>query len=262
MEQNRISVITCTLNSEKFIEDNLKSVWNAEPKPFEQIIVDGFSKDKTLKIVEKYKKNGNNIRIFQIEPKGISDAMNFGIQNSKGDIIQILHSDDYLINKSAFGIVSERFLKSNIKWLYGRSSIGINKNNRWKVINNKTLYEGINYRVLLPFICNIPHQSSFVLKEVFDKYGLFDTNLKFSMDWDFWIRIREIKTEFLDRNIAAFRLNKNSTTIKNKDTLEYNKELIGTVKKNYKFPFNYLAIFILVFLIIPLRLIFLKLRQN
>ncbi len=53
---HKISVITCTLNSEKYIEDNLVSVWSTEQSPFEQVIIDGYSSDKTIEIVEKYQK--------------------------------------------------------------------------------------------------------------------------------------------------------------------------------------------------------------
>ena len=50
------SIITVTKNSERFIERNIKSVLNQTIKDYEHIIIDGKSNDKTLEIINKYKK--------------------------------------------------------------------------------------------------------------------------------------------------------------------------------------------------------------
>ena len=54
--QFKISIITVTKNSEKFLKRNINSVLNQNYKNYEHIIVDGNSTDKTLKILKKYKK--------------------------------------------------------------------------------------------------------------------------------------------------------------------------------------------------------------
>ena len=89
----KISIITVTKNSEKFIENNILSVINQTYKNYEHIIIDGNSSDKTMEIINKYK---SKIAIVISEnDNGLYDAINKGIQNASGEIIGILHSDDY-----------------------------------------------------------------------------------------------------------------------------------------------------------------------
>ena len=56
MKKYKISIITVTKNSEKFLSENILSVKSQNYKNFEHIIVDGNSKDKTIKIIKSYKK--------------------------------------------------------------------------------------------------------------------------------------------------------------------------------------------------------------
>ena len=52
-ENYKISVITVTKNSEKFLEENLISLKNQTYRNFEHIIIDGKSSDKTVDIIKK-----------------------------------------------------------------------------------------------------------------------------------------------------------------------------------------------------------------
>ena len=56
MKNYKISIITVTKNSEKFLPQNIKSVKSQKYKNFEHIIVDGNSNDKTIKIINSHKK--------------------------------------------------------------------------------------------------------------------------------------------------------------------------------------------------------------
>ena len=82
MKKFKISIITVTKNSEKFIKANIKSVLSQSFKDFEHIIVDGNSSDKTLKIAKSFK---TKIRIIHNRnDKGLYHAMNLGIKHAKG----------------------------------------------------------------------------------------------------------------------------------------------------------------------------------
>ena len=56
MKKYKISIITVTKNSEKFLSENILSVKSQNYKNFEHIIVDGNSKDKTIKSQNKKNK--------------------------------------------------------------------------------------------------------------------------------------------------------------------------------------------------------------
>ncbi|HLP12968.1 MAG TPA: glycosyltransferase, partial [Flavobacteriales bacterium] len=83
----RVSIITVSYNSAATIEDTIVSVINQTWANVEYIVVDGASKDNTLKICDKYK---HKITKIVSEPdKGIYDAMNKGLALATGDVIGI-----------------------------------------------------------------------------------------------------------------------------------------------------------------------------
>ena len=95
----KISVVTVCLNSEKTIERCLESViqQNYPKNKIEHIIIDGGSKDSTIKIIKKKHKH---IKFFRSQKdKGIYDAINIGIKKCNGDLIVILNSDDFFFQK-------------------------------------------------------------------------------------------------------------------------------------------------------------------
>ena len=84
----KISVITVCLNSERTIERCIKSIINQkyDKSRIEHIIIDGKSRDNTVKIIKKYK---TKLHIGKVKTK-VYHAMNKGIRKAKGDIIEFL----------------------------------------------------------------------------------------------------------------------------------------------------------------------------
>jgi len=94
-----ISIILPTYNREKLLSRSIDSVLNQTYRNWELLIVDDGSNDKTLSLVKNYINQFSNTKYFFHENRGAAYSMNIGIQNSKGELITFLGSDDeYLEN--------------------------------------------------------------------------------------------------------------------------------------------------------------------
>ncbi|MFA5644419.1 MAG: glycosyltransferase family 2 protein [Patescibacteria group bacterium] len=208
----KISIITCTFNSAEYLQRNINSVKEQNFLDFEHIFIDGFSTDGTVDIIEKYRDDfPEKVSFFQFKAKGISDAMNKGVERSSGQYIVHLHSDDYFFDNNVLGDVIN-FLENNNypDWIYGKISVSKDsvfkgffpEKNIWKR-KEKDFFK--NY--LLKFYNYIPHQSVFIKRSVFEKFGSFDENITSAMDFDFWLRIRK-KTRwfYYNRVLSCFSL--------------------------------------------------------
>ena len=92
----RFSVVIPVFNSEKYIDRCLNSIINQTYKNIEIIIIDDGSSDRSYEICEKKSKKDKRIKLIKQANKGVSFARNLGIEESKGDFIVFVDSDDYL----------------------------------------------------------------------------------------------------------------------------------------------------------------------
>ena len=92
----KVSIITITYNSDATLRDTIDSVVNQTYKNIEYIFIDGKSTDNTISIIKSY---GDKISTLVSEKdNGLYDALNKGINVASGDLIGILHSDDFYTN--------------------------------------------------------------------------------------------------------------------------------------------------------------------
>ena len=172
----KISVITVTKNSEKFLKKNLSSVNSQSYKNYEHIIIDGKSSDKTLDIIKKNKKK---IAYYESrKDKGIYDAMNKGIKKCTGDIIGILNSDDYYY-KDTLKIVNKYFNENKkIDFLFG------------SVFKHKLLSGFYPEKIFWTFGFYTSHSVGFFIRRKSqNKLGFYNLKYKYSSDYDLFYRM-------------------------------------------------------------------------
>ena len=100
MEPDLVSIVTPVYNSEKFIEETIKSVQDQTYKNWEWILVNDCSVDKSAEIIEQYIKNDSRIKLINLkENSGAAIARNTGIEQSKGKYIAFLDSDDLWVKE-------------------------------------------------------------------------------------------------------------------------------------------------------------------
>lgn len=191
MEHPYFSIITCTYNSEQFLDQCIRSVSDQLYDNYEHIIVDGFSTDNTPEIIGAYAKEDSRVRIIKSVPKGISNAMNIGIKESNGQVIQHLHSDDYYHSNQALALVYDTFKKHPRKsMVIGLSPRDIDGTIKPGLLTDASYKRRkLFLRYLIYLKCYIAHPSTFIKKTVFDRHGLFDESFRIAMDYEFWLRV-------------------------------------------------------------------------
>lgn len=234
----KFSIIVCTFNSEKYLEECLLSIVNQKFKDFEVIVVDSYSKDKTEKILKKYQKK-LGLKIYKQDRVGISAAMNEGIRRASGDYVIHLHSDDSFYDNNVLNDVFG-FLKINpdLELVYCKIATIEANGNKIGTFPEHKIFQ-IGFKKLLRFFNYIPHQSVFIKKDVFKKYGNFDESLSSGMDYDLWLRLADkIPFLFFNRIIANFRIHSQaeSSGLKRKEKNRENKRL---VKQRYLGKFEF-----------------------
>jgi glycosyltransferase involved in cell wall biosynthesis len=238
----KISIITPSRNSEKYIENNLKSVHFQQIGDFsiEQIIVDGNSTDKTIEIIEAFKKEHNaNIKIIQGKDKNMYDAINKGLKAMTGDIWACLNTDD-LYYPGIVNLVAKEFNKSpEVDVVYGYPDI-IDENGKFI----HTLYLpkfNLDFLVLRGYCLTITQPASFLRRRVVEKIGYFDINYNYASDYDYFIRVgAECKMKMVHKSFTQFREHPDAITC-NKDTssVQWDESIKISKKCINKFGINH-----------------------
>ncbi|MDC0213254.1 glycosyltransferase [Gammaproteobacteria bacterium] len=112
----RVSVLTATLNSEGTIKQALESCVNQDYEDIEYIIVDGGSTDQTLNIIDFYAQKVDKLIVGK--DKNLYDALNKGIEAADGDLICLLHSDDYFFSNQVIRKVVEKIERDDLDCCY------------------------------------------------------------------------------------------------------------------------------------------------
>jgi len=211
-----ISVIIPCFNNATYLNRALESVKIQKYDNYEVIIVnDGSTDDATLNILDRI--SSEKIKVFHTSNKGVSAARNYGYSKSKGNYIQFLDSDDFLLaNKFKFQLA---VLMSN-------ASIGL-VYSTYKYYNEiESSYEAPHLKVDLGVKTfeslvygwqrdySIPIHSPLIKRSCFDnKEKPFEVDFKISEDWIMWISL-SLKTKFFYINspMVIYRIWPNSTT--------------------------------------------------
>ena len=197
-----ISIITVVHNSETTIGDTLRSVERQNYGFIEHIIVDGASTDKTLEIVQSF---SHVSKIISEPDAGIYDALNKGIRVATGDIIGLLHSDDFYPNQTIISEVVKEFQTKNIQSLYGDLEY-VHPIQTGKLVRYWKSGKFQRDRFLRGW--SPPHPTFFVRREIYEKFGLFNLRLKIAGDYELMLRLlfkQKISTHYLPKVLVKMR---------------------------------------------------------
>lgn len=211
MNKLKISVITATYNSAETVEDTLKGVLSQTYGNIEHIIVDGGSKDDTMEIVKRYansyRSRGLELKWISEADNGIYDAMNKGIALGSGDIVGLLNSDDFFTSPTVLEKVALELSSNNpgIDAVYGDIHY-VNPDKLSKCVRYYSSKGFTRKRMRMGFMP--AHPSFYCRREIYKKYGLFDTSFKIAADFEQLLRliyIHRIKTTYIPIDFVTMR---------------------------------------------------------
>lgn len=231
----KISIITVCYNSEATIKETLESVLNQTYNNYEYLIIDGKSKDNTLKIVDEYKeKFDGKLKVYSEKDKGIYDAMNKGIKKAKGDIIGILNSDDILANKNVFKKIVDTFEKENCDYTYSDLVFMDNETMSIPIRNFKSSKQK-------KWGWHPPHPTLYVKKSIYNSVGCYNLEYKIAADYDFMLRMlkQNYKGYYINEYLIKMRAG-GASTAGLKGYVKNLKEAIK-VSKNNKIIFPHIC---------------------
>lgn len=176
----KLSIITINYNNKTGLIKTIDSVIYQTFQDIEYIIIDGGSTDGSREYIEQIQEH---VDYWVSEPdKGIYNAMNKGIKEVNGEYCLFLNSGDYLINNKILEEVFKHKIKKDI--IFG--------NFLKKFVNGETepvIFSGaIDFDFFTQNNYNsLPHTSSFIRTNLFDKTGLYNEDYKIVSDWEFFL---------------------------------------------------------------------------
>lgn len=209
----KVSIITAVYNNSESIQDSINSVNGQTYTDIEHIIIDGGSSDGTIDIIEK---NRTKSSIFVSEPdNGIYDALNKGVRLASGDIIGFMHSDDIFSSGSVIQCIVDEMLKSHCDMVYGNLQY-VKKDAPHTVIRN---WESGEFTIdKLKWGWMPPHPTVYLKKEVYKRFGLFDTSFRIAADYDFMLRIlrnNDLSVRYIPEVFVKMRVGGESNSVLN-----------------------------------------------
>lgn len=192
-----ISIVTICFNNLPELIETCKSVDKQTIKPDEHLVIDGSINEEIVSWLLQTPQPAYR-RWMHERDKGISDAFNKGIINSKSEIIHLLNSGDKYVNEKSIEKVLDSFERdSNIMWTHAKY---IQHRGEIDVISGlpfekDTLWKGMR---------TVAHPTMFIKKDIYNKYGLYNTSYRVGMDYDMLIRIRNEKFEFIPSPLIYF----------------------------------------------------------
>lgn len=240
----KLSIVTINYNNAEGLQKTLVSVAAQTYRDIEHIIVDAASTDGSVAIIREYAEKVDYPVLWgSKKDKGVYNGMNIGIQRATGDYIQILNSGDVLAAPDVTErmvlrlneLTNERMNESDgVAILYGNML----KSYDGKTIINRDTCGGGMYTpesFLYFYKGTLNHDCAYIRRDLFEKYGLYNEQMKICSDWEWYVRAivlggekpvyTNIDVTIFDMNGVSESYGKNADTIK-RERREYLESIL------------------------------------
>ncbi|MEM8678739.1 MAG: glycosyltransferase family 2 protein [Planctomycetota bacterium] len=202
----KVSVITVCFNPGPALADCVASVRRQDYPNVEHWIVDGGSTDGTVARLEQLAAEDDKLRWVSEPDEGLYDAINKGLARASGDVVGLLHADDFYASHDVISDVMEAMADPAVDACYAdlmyvdAEDTTIVKRN-WK---SEPFRPGMFLNGWLP-----PHPTFYARKRVYEELGSFDTQFRIGADWDLLLRfmeVHQIRTRYVPHTWVKMRV--------------------------------------------------------
>lgn len=230
MSEPLVSIIVPTFNREDLVLETLESIRTQTYPELELLIIDDGSTDGTMRIAQQWAEQGRarfkSLRVVpNVENRGKSAVVNQGFDLVAGDYVMVFDSDDLLVPEAI--AIEMQFLLRNegVDCVCAGAMLMAGSVKTMKVFH--AMSEGPDSTDIVKSYGDLlfrgnPVISSTVLmkRSVVQATGYFDTALRISHDWDYWIRITmRFRMGFVNTPIVHYRINSDGSISQNKYSL-------------------------------------------
>lgn len=234
------SIITVTYNAAATLPPTLKSVREQTCRLYEYIIIDGASKDETVRLANE--SGIQSLNLISEPDRGLYDAMNKGLGVANGDYVIFLNAGDSFHSKDTLQQIADAIMDNDYPGIvYGQTQIVDSARNRIgdrhltapSVLTLDSFKNGM-------VVC---HQAFIVLRKLVDNY---DTRYRYSADYEWCIRClqRSHRNYYVDGLLIDY-LSEGMTTAHHKASLierfrimSHYYGMLPTVVRHFKFFFR------------------------
>lgn len=235
----KVSILTINLNNKAGLEKTMQSVFTQDFSDYEYIIVDGGSTDGSKELIES---NSTKIaRWISEKDNGIYNAMNKAIKLAKGEYCFFLNSGDYFTGNE---VLSSTFSQNIQTDIISGNVLKLRDSGKWNRVKS---HESVNLLNLLKH--SLPHQASFIKRQLFDSIGYYTEEYRIISDWEFFLKalvVNQSSYTHIELDIAYFLLDgissqKSSVSLARKESEDCIGKHFGNMKDElieYRYFYN------------------------
>lgn len=200
----KLSIITAVYNREATVAQAIASVQAQTYPDVEHLVIDGASTDGTLSVIKRARHA--RMRVVSEPDGGIYDALNKGIALAVGDVVGLMHSDDFFAHDRVLERVAAALNIPGVLAVYGdldyiSAADETRVVRRWRsgAYSARKLRRG-----WMP-----PHPALFLRREVFDRHGVYDTSYRIAADYDAVLRYfshEDLRPVYIPEVLVKMRL--------------------------------------------------------
>ena len=258
----KVSIVTINFNNVEGLKKTLASVATQTYRDIEHVIVDAASTDGSVDIIKEYAEKADYpVSWISEKDKGVYAGMNkgieivlghrvvnalnrselvedknIGIKRATGEYIQILNSGDILAAPDVTTLNLQHSTENEVPILYGNM---LKSYDGKTIINRDTCGYGMYTPESFLYFYNgtLNHDCAYIRRDLFDKYGLYNEEMKICSDWEWYVKAIALggeKAVYTNIDVTIFDMNgvseshgRNADLIK-KERREYLEKILPT----------------------------------